>query len=667
MWKKKRPLSSSQVPSHYSLPSIKSSNSTKLMNRHSYSPDASNLFHLNSPDYGGKESRRRPRSFFFGQRHSDLRATSRDQSQARSRARRALERGPDREQEHDNGPDDDMEHHLSPQSVEAQSMQNGQNVGLHSGRNFKNPTKVTCAVPAGQTGKSLNTSRPRSFSSFPHLFPHFLNRTTTTTGARETPEQQVNQENHNSQLNHEYSESYENKDENEDDPDEDNCTTDFSDFHDCDDTFSDHYDTRSISDLVITDSASELEILDLPISIKNQPDRVIIQMPSSNYDRTVKSGQEDKDPLKVPSKPPKRSSVTFSTPAAPRITREPSVDGMPLEKSTSRSSISTFKLDNAQTFRKVQTRVGHANHPSIHTTVSSPIVPYQHSYDRYFSTTSLHKLADKGPTKPIPLKRPNSHHENLSNMTSSNRSTASISAASSGSRFHRSPDASGPTSPIESFTPLLLRTGSKVWEDIQESKGQGWLGTRQNSTNVYFNENDDGLESDEEDEYSRVRNELAHRHSIVAGSKAKVESDNQEYNPILYMAQEEIVDDNSEDDGILELGVSKPHFVLGSNDSDNDNEGDDEYLCTKGDSSSAPTSTSEIEAPAIEPSRNKVIAAIDWLLGVGHEPEAAGSLFTNIYSTRPEPTRAEKLKVRDDEQGLNMDAALVLGAISYAI
>lgn len=363
-----------------------------------------------------------------------------------------------------------------------------------------------------------------------------------------------------------------------------------------------------IENILATDSENEVEIVDLSVSIENQKIRDRIHIP----------------PAVVVTKPSKKRSKMASA------------DTNALQTIVSNAATS-FKVESPLASRKSLARENQPQHNSA----------YHHSYDKYFSTTALHKLNDAVYSPNSIPRRPTSQMD-LSNLTGSARhgkSSAPVSgsaaiASRSASRSALQTDAAA--SPIEAFAPLLFRTASRVWEDIQETKGQSWLGTRQSSTNLYAHDPEDGGESDEEDEYSRARNALAHRQTRGA-SKPRAE----EYNLLLRMAQEE-----------AELGSSKPRFVPGGSDEEDEDE-EEELVYSDILMPQVPLDTS-----TIKPSTNKVIAAIDWILGVGHDQEA--SLFTDIYySDKPAPTRAEKLQQRDDEQGINLDVALVLGAISY--
>lgn len=368
-----------------------------------------------------------------------------------------------------------------------------------------------------------------------------------------------------------------------------------------------------IENILATDSENEVEIVDLSVSIENQKNRDRIHIP----------------PAVVVTKPNKKRSKMASSSSS---------DNNGLQTIVS----STVKVESPLASRKSSARENPPQHNSA----------FHHSYDKYFSTTALHKLNDAVYSPNSIPRRPTSQMD-LSNLTGGSRKSSAKLNGSAGigsrsaSRSALQTDAAA--SPIEAFAPLLFRTGSRVWEDIQETKGQSWMGTRQSSSNLYAYDTEEAGESDEEDEYSRARNALAHRPTRGA-SKPRQE----EYNLLLRMAQEEA--ELRANQGESELGSRKPRFVPGGSDEEDEDE-DEELVYNVMPQVPLDTST-------IKPSTNKVIAAIDWILGVGHDQEA--SLFTDIYfSDKPAPTRAEKLQQRDDEQGINLDVALVLGAISY--
>lgn len=329
------------------------------------------------------------------------------------------------------------------------------------------------------------------------------------------------------------------------------------------------------------------------------------------------------------------------------------------------------------------------------------------AHDKRYSTTSLYKLNESASSSAKSLttdglRRPKSHHDiaktslhhlrtNTSTISSAHTRPSTLLSSRKPSTINTtvivqtSEVKSVSSSPIQEFAPLLYRTGSRVWEDIQESKGQSWLGTRQSSTNLYSFNRDTAVESDDEDEdeYSRTRNlQFTYRSSSRLQSSAGADAGDapsgtvlqstEEYNPISYVAHKPEVNK------VLQFELGKPRFMAGGSDDENDDEDDEDGSDIENDPlspshalhESVVSPLQELDTSTIEPSNNKIIAAIDWLLGVGYDSHDAstGSLFHGIYSSQPVPmTRTEKVKRRDGEQGLNIDVALLLGTISCAI
>lgn len=305
---------------------------------------------------------------------------------------------------------------------------------------------------------------------------------------------------------------------------------------------------------------------------------------------------------------------------------------------------------------------------------------YRHSYDKYFSTTNLARLSDAGTTAAI--RRGASHAELSAQRRSfSRKSTTNLPAHGRTASHSAAHAATVPTSPIDTFTPLLLRTGSRVWEDIQESKGQRWLSSKHSSSNLYAEQGDDD-DDDDEDDYSRARNEHHRRRSTASRQVA-----GEDYNPLADL----LVDQIDSDSEFLTTSITpvtapaaggasprKPQFMAGGGE-DEEESSEDEYnrFATVGPSSAAVSSDPATMAAAtatslkLEPSHNKIIAAVDWLLGVGQDDPDKAHVFADLYDGRARKhaaalTPEERIDRRDEEQGLNMDVALVLGYfVSY--
>lgn len=308
---------------------------------------------------------------------------------------------------------------------------------------------------------------------------------------------------------------------------------------------------------------------------------------------------------------------------------------------------------------------------------------FQHSYDKYFSTTNLARVGSAGaPSSSSALPK-----RGLSSTDLNARSKkpglgvsqhATPHSSSSTTYFDaRQESAPTPESPIDAFAPLLLRTGSRVWEDIQESKGQRWLSSRQSSTNLYPDEqtthqgeNDDDSDEEEEDDYSRARNRYTNRRSSRQHQQQHAQSTGEEYNPLAHLPSADLIDSDPEfltarSSSAVSMAASKPQFLAGGDDEDDESSEDE-------DPRFAPPRR-RLSHSKLEPSHNKIIAAMDWLLGVGQDDADKVHIFADLYDGRVRKQAAEmaqpqRVEKRDEEQGLNMDVGLVLGYIvSYVL
>lgn len=200
---------------------------------------------------------------------------------------------------------------------------------------------------------------------------------------------------------------------------------------------------------------------------------------------------------------------------------------------------------------------------------------------------------------------------------------------------------------MDSIAPLIYRTGSRVWEDIQQTKGTGNMKRTSSTTKMYIlgndedgpggnDDDDDG--SEEEDSYSKTRNVLANRYN----SKPTTPKE-EDYNPLEHAPVDP--------DTVFRTGHDSSSSSSSEFDGDDDdNDDDEEYF----------------EVSSFTPSRNKLIAAIDWLLGVDNDnnefpTDAPASLPPHPHD------REEVLRRRDEEQGLNVDVAVLLGTISSTV
>lgn len=206
---------------------------------------------------------------------------------------------------------------------------------------------------------------------------------------------------------------------------------------------------------------------------------------------------------------------------------------------------------------------------------------FYHSYDQHFSTTSLRDLAsgsnDKSTFDP--------DHETADYVY--------VDRSDSSTRLEAGH--------------LLYRTGSRLWEESREIKGQAWLGTRASSTAL--------------DEMGRQPQSTA--------------------------------DDESDDDGALHMGRF-PRSRVASFDSEDEE--------TIGYFRRSRSDTADITAADII-SRNRFFGFVDWILGLGDDV-GGGSLsdFVNpSQRSRPIP-REEKFASREEHNDSHpIDIAYVLG------
>lgn len=256
------------------------------------------------------------------------------------------------------------------------------------------------------------------------------------------------------------------------------------------------------------------------------------------------------------------------------------------------------------------TLTGHATHvlPSrLSRGPSGAATPerFVHSYDKYFSTSLTKLSAGDWSGARSPLRRIDSSPESL--------------AAQQHAGEPGSPENS------ENLTPLLLRTGSRMWEDIQETKGQGWLSARQSSTNLY--ELVKEVDSSDEDEYSRIRNMHNPRSTLNL-------QEDEEYNPLSV----EI------DKGFLE--AEHPETITVHENPEEISEADPgSGLSTY-----------------FKPSHNMILEGVDWLLGVGQEAQA----FLAAHPDDPALARVEKIQ-RVPHTDNSITGILALGILSFAI
>lgn len=233
-----------------------------------------------------------------------------------------------------------------------------------------------------------------------------------------------------------------------------------------------------------------------------------------------------------------------------------------------------------------RTNTHHNRHPSHH----SHSKYIYHTYDHRFSTTALSQLAAASEnTSSYPSSRGESPMPNKKSKSSGN---------------------------LSFDDPLLYRTGSRVWEEVKESKGQVWLDTRQTSTGY-----DEG--KDDED-YS------------------KTEDENEE-----------------DDDGVLRMGKIKSVV-----DHDLDRENNNEWYTERifiGNSEKEGDVEDDDDAGEGIFVRNKFIGLIDWALGL-QEDSVSPTVQKQLSKERKPLTKREKIQQRDE--GQPTDVAWYLGLLS---
>lgn len=152
------------------------------------------------------------------------------------------------------------------------------------------------------------------------------------------------------------------------------------------------------------------------------------------------------------------------------------------------------------------------------------------------------------------------------------------------------------------LSPLLVRTGSKVWEDIRESKGQGWLTSRSSSLGFY----DDGDSYYDREAARQLEEEERKQFSVGFDEREEEDAEAEiDYNPLTYQSRTmtgiEIDDRDSDTDSQEESGSeesesseeeesesAKPKKtasfkLVGSGDSDDDDDDDDDKILHIGD------------------------------------------------------------------------------------
>jgi hypothetical protein len=281
-----------------------------------------------------------------------------------------------------------------------------------------------------------------------------------------------------------------------------------------------------------------------------------------------------------------------------------------------------------------------------------------------------------------------------------------FSTMAGGASHNGNNNGSSPLPMIDAFAPLLYRTGSRVWEDIQEMKGTGHVKRTSSSTKMYIlgadEESSNSSSEEENDEEGRVTtaetkkntnrpSSISRRRSrTTPGSASRSESWQreplEEYNPLNYQTTA-IVDDDEN------VSVYSSAGGLGASDADEEESYmiEEYFDAANSPSGSAITTTIDTTTPTITipaaahasstfaPTRNRLISVIDWILGVDSDDslfafyaeaqqqqraqEQARSLaaIPSIYGNDISPRTQEK---RDEEQGLNLDVVLVLGTLS---
>lgn len=242
----------------------------------------------------------------------------------------------------------------------------------------------------------------------------------------------------------------------------------------------------------------------------------------------------------------------------------------------------------------------------------------------------------------------------------------------------------GAVSPvIDTFAPLLYRTGSRVWENIQETKGTGHVKRTSSTTKMYILGTDEESLSSFSDEEGDTVASFHNRSRCGSKDESRENKPEDDFNPLNY--KEDIIDDNLP----LNLRSDSVSVLNFSFDVNDENYAADDYC----DTTNSPgvgidprmSSISNI-GQGFSPTPNRLISAIDWLLGVDSDESLFSSsteqrqllqqqeqeelerrrrvALAAIPSARGNIILPRTRRKRDEEQGLNVDVSLLLGALS---
>lgn len=242
----------------------------------------------------------------------------------------------------------------------------------------------------------------------------------------------------------------------------------------------------------------------------------------------------------------------------------------------------------------------------------------------------------------------------------------------------------GAVSPvIDTFAPLLYRTGSRVWESIQETKGTGHVKRTSSTTKMYILGTDEESLSSFSDEEGDTVASFHNRSRCGSKDESRENKPEDDFNPLNY--KEDIIDDNLP----LNFGSDSVSVLNSSLDVDDENYGADDYCDTTnspGVGIGSCVSSNPNIGQGFAPTSNRLISAIDWLLGVDSDESLFSSsaeqrqllqqqeqeelerrrrvALAAIPSARGNIILPRTRRKRDEEQSLNVDVSLLLGALS---
>lgn len=219
---------------------------------------------------------------------------------------------------------------------------------------------------------------------------------------------------------------------------------------------------------------------------------------------------------------------------------------------------------------------------------------YLHSYDNHFSTTALPNLLRSGTQSRDEGHQSHGGHTELSfPELASKLFKATGEMGDARSQSYQT---------LNSH--LMVRTGSRLWEETRESKGQSWLGTRASSTKLYDSESDS-----EEQEGNDTLSDPSTRQRQAKFMVGDDEESDEEDNYYHFDDEEEMID------------------------------------------------SSDLI------SRSRMLSFMDWLLGISDDNQV-GLKETFDQTTKP-LTKEEKIRRREEEAKKGrIDVAFILGMLA---